>query len=69
MKIAVLGAGSIGTLIAAKLASSKLAQVLVHTRGEHAAKLALDGICITGHQELKISPDDYEISIADVMTK
>ena len=68
MKIAVLGAGSIGTLIAGKLANSKLAEVLVHARGEHAAKLALDGIYITGHQELKISPDDYEISIADVMT-
>lgn len=68
MNIAVLGAGSIGTLIAGKLAHSKLAKVLVHARGEHAAKLALDGISITGHQELKISPDDYEISIADVMT-
>ena len=68
MKIAVLGAGSIGTLIAGKLANSKLAEVLVHARGEHAAKLALDGIYITGHQELKIPPDDYQISIADVMT-
>jgi 2-dehydropantoate 2-reductase len=68
MKIAVLGAGSIGTLIAGKLANSKLAEVLVHARGEHAAKLALDGIYITGHQELKIPPDDYQTSIADVMT-
>ena len=67
MKIAVLGAGSIGTLIAAKLVNSKLADVLVHARGEHAAKLALDGISITGHQELEISADDYEISIAGVM--
>ncbi len=67
MKIAILGAGSIGSLIAAKLAVSKLAHVLVHARGEHAAKLALDGITITGHQELKISPDAYEISIDDVM--
>ena len=28
----------------------------------------MDGIYITCHQELKISPGDYEISIADVMT-
>ena len=39
MRIAVLGAGSIGCLIAAKLVEAGH-EVLVHARGEHGAMLA-----------------------------
>ena len=40
MRIAVLGAGAIGSLIAAKLVEAGY-DVLVHARGEHGAVLAL----------------------------
>ena len=41
MRIAVVGAGAIGSLIAAKLVESGN-EVLVHTRGSHGAELALN---------------------------
>ena len=43
MRIAVLGAGSIGCLIAAKLVEAGH-DVLVHARGEHGAILAISGL-------------------------
>ena len=43
MRIAVLGAGSIGCLVAAKLVESGH-DVLVHARGEHGAMLAASGL-------------------------
>ena len=41
MNIAVLGAGNIGTLIAAKLAINGATELFIHGRGEHAANLSL----------------------------
>ena len=46
MRIAVIGAGAIGSLIAAKV--SGICEVLVHTRGSHGAELALNGLEIDG---------------------
>ena len=53
MRIAVLGAGSIGCLIAAKLVRDGH-DVLVHARGEHGATLAIRGLKITGAWDVQI---------------
>ena len=66
MKIAILGAGSIGTLIAGKLIQSSLAEVLLHCRGDHAAKLAIDGIIVKGVEDFTIEPDKFHLSIQDI---
>ena len=52
MRIAVLGAGSIGCLIAAKLVRDGH-DVLVHARGEHGATLAVKGLKITGEWDVE----------------
>lgn len=62
MRIAVLGAGSIGCLIAAKLVDSGH-DVLVHARGEHGATLAVNGLIITGEWNKKIDPEDWTVSL------
>ena len=66
MKLAVLGAGNIGTLIGAKLSQVKGAKVLIHARGEHAASLALHGIKMKGVENLDVPNDQFDLSIADV---
>ncbi|MDP6869193.1 MAG: 2-dehydropantoate 2-reductase [Candidatus Poseidoniaceae archaeon] len=65
MRIGVLGAGSIGGLIAAKLVQ-KGYEVLVHSRGEHGAMLAANGMKIRGHWEYEINPDDWIVSLEEV---
>ena len=62
MRIAVLGAGSIGCLIAAKLVKDGH-DVLVHARGEHGATLAVSGLKIIGQWEVKIKPKDWTVSL------
>ena len=62
MRIAVLGAGSIGCLIAAKLVKSGH-DVLVHSRGEHGAVLAVQGLQVTGIWECTITPDEWTVSL------
>ena len=62
MRIAVLGAGSIGCLVAAKLVESGH-DVLVHARGEHGAMLAVSGLEITGLWNYSVSPDQWTVSL------
>ncbi len=62
MRVGVLGAGSIGCLVAAKLVDAGY-DVLVHARGEHGATLALSGLEISGLWEKKISPDQWVVSL------
>ena len=64
MNIAVLGAGNIGTLIAAKLAINDATEVFIHGRGEHAANLAINGITIAGIENFTLKPNQYHISLA-----
>ena len=66
MKLAVLGAGNIGTLVGAKLSQVEGAKVLIHARGEHAASLALNGIKMNGIETLDVPNDKFDLSIADV---
>ena len=56
MRIAVLGAGSIGCLIAAKLVEAGH-DILVHARGEHGAVLAVAGLQISGLWDTHIQPE------------
>lgn len=62
MRIAVLGAGSIGCLVAAKLVESGH-DVLVHARGEHGAMLAVSGLEVTGLWDYSISPEQWTVSL------
>ena len=62
MRIAVLGAGSIGCLIAAKLVRDGH-DVLVHARGEHGATLAVRGLKIIGEWDVQINPDEWTVSL------
>ena len=62
MRIAVLGAGSIGSLVAAKLVDAGY-EVLVHARGEHGAMLAISGLEISGEWQTRISPDKWTVSL------
>ena len=62
MRIAVLGAGSIGCLIAAKLVEAGH-DVLVHARGEHGAVLALSGLNISGVWDFQILPNQWTVSL------
>ena len=62
MRVCVLGAGSIGCLVAAKLVEAGY-DVLVHARGEHGATLALSGLEVSGLWETKISPDQWTVSL------
>ena len=65
MRIAVVGTGAIGSLIAAKLVDEGH-EVLVHARGEHGAELALNGLEITGEWNKKITPDDWFVSLEEI---
>ena len=62
MRIAVLGAGSIGCLIAAKLVEA-CHDVLVHARGEHGAVLALSGLNVSGIWDFQIQPNQWTVSL------
>ena len=62
MRIAVLGAGSIGCLIAAKLVEAGH-DVLVHARGEHGAVLALSGLNVSGVWDFQILPNQWTVSL------
>ena len=62
MRVAVLGAGAIGSLIAAKLVVAGY-DVLVHARGDHGATLAVSGLEVSGHPDLSINSKDWTVSL------
>ena len=62
MRIAVLGAGSIGCLVAAKLVDAGH-DVLVHARGDHGAVLAVSGLQVTGLWSYSVPPDKWLVSL------
>ncbi|MBT6644319.1 MAG: hypothetical protein HOB52_00765, partial [Euryarchaeota archaeon] len=55
MKIAILGAGAIGTVIAGSLASIPNVELLLSSRGEQALALMTTGLKLTGVVEKEIS--------------
>ena len=66
MNIAILGAGSMGSLIAAKISNFGIRNLLVHARGEHGSVIALNGIKLRGEEELSVSNDGMIISLDEV---
>ncbi|MED6337952.1 MAG: 2-dehydropantoate 2-reductase [Candidatus Thermoplasmatota archaeon] len=62
MRIAVLGAGSIGCLVAAKLVESGQ-DVIVHAKGEHGAILAVNGLKVAGQWDFSVGRDDWTVSL------
>ena len=66
MNIAILGAGSIGSLIAAKISKFGVGKLLIHARGEHGSTIALNGIKIQGEENFTISNDDIIVSLDEV---
>lgn len=66
LNIAVLGAGSIGSLIAAKIAKYGVDNILIHARGEHGSAMALNGIEVTGKESFRVKNDSMIISLEEV---
>ncbi len=64
MRIAILGAGSIGCLIAAKLVQAGH-DVLVHARGEHGAMLAISGLKVSGIWDYVVNPNQWTVSLEE----
>jgi 2-dehydropantoate 2-reductase len=65
MRIAVLGAGAIGGLVAAHLVTSGY-EVLVHSRGEHGARMAVEGLNISGEMSFSIAAQDWLVTLDEV---
>ena len=65
LKLAIVGAGAIGSLVAAKLVESGH-EVLVHARGDHGAEMALNGLEINGFWIRKITPAEWFVSLDEV---
>ena len=63
MKIAVLGLGSIGSLVAGMLSSLDSNEVFIHGRGEHIAEIASSGLNIKGFQTAFVSKEKFTYSI------
>lgn len=66
MNIAIVGAGSIGGLFAAKLSNSGVENLLVHSRGTMGEAFVGSGIHITGLDSINIPVSKYFPSIAEV---
>jgi 2-dehydropantoate 2-reductase len=66
MRIAVLGAGSIGSLYAALLANVEGIELLVHGRGQHGAVMASEGLTIEGQTTSFISNKQVFFSLDEV---
>ena len=64
MRIAVLGVGAIGSLVAAKLIDSGY-DVLVHAKGEHGAMLAINGLDVKGKWDCHIDSQDWTVTLEE----
>ena len=65
MRVGVLGAGSIGGLVSAKLVDAGH-DLLLHSRGDHGAVLATKGLRITGEWDYQVDGDDWIVSLDEV---
>ena len=63
MKIAVLGLGSIGSLVAGMLSSLDSNEIFIHGRGEHIAQIASSGLHIKGFQAEFVPKEKFIYSI------
>jgi len=66
LNVAVLGAGSIGSLIAAKICQYGVENLLIHARGEHGSAMALNGIEVRGQDSFIIKDKSMIVSLDEV---
>lgn len=66
MRVAVLGAGSLGSLIAAQLCQVAPVQLLVHAKGEHGAMMVANGLEIQGEVSLQVDRDQALFTLDEV---
>ena len=66
MRVAVLGAGSLGSLLAGMLAQVQTADVLIHGKGEHGAMMVAKGLHIEGEATFHISQDAALFTLEEV---
>ena len=66
MRIAVLGAGSLGSLFAGLLAQHPDVKLLVHGKGDHGAMMVANGLEIQGEANMVISPDQAMFTLDEV---
>ena len=66
LNVAILGAGSIGSLIAAKISNNCVDNILIHARGEHGSAMALNGIEVEGLDSFTIKDESMIISLDEV---
>lgn len=64
MRIGIVGVGSIGSLIAGRLAPTSC-DLLLYGRGLHAAHLTVEGLSISGVQEASILSQQWEILLEE----
>jgi 2-dehydropantoate 2-reductase len=72
MKIAIVGAGAMGSLLAAFLSKSKEEVWILHRHKEHVDMIAQRGIAVTGisgnwQAKVKITSDPQDIGVADLL--
>ncbi len=66
MRIAIVGAGSIGSLYAALLSKVEGVELLVHARGQHGAVMASQGLTIEGEASMHVSNERVFFSLDEV---
>tara|TARA_B110000444_G_scaffold73820_1_gene69436 strand:+ start:4638 stop:5573 length:936 start_codon:yes stop_codon:yes gene_type:complete len=66
MRVAVLGAGSLGSLYAALLSRVDDVELLIHSQGNHGAHMTADGLHLEGLENQFVSNQDVFFSLEEV---
>ena len=66
MKIAILGAGSLGSLLAGFLAEDSQTELMVHAKGDHGAMMVAKGLKIVGEAEVHIDANQALFTLEEV---
>lgn len=66
MRVAVLGAGSLGSLYAALLSRVNDVELLIHSQGNHGAHMTADGLHLEGLENQFVSNQDVFFSLEEV---
>ena len=66
MNIAILGAGSLGSLLAGLISQAPGVQLMVHGKGEHGAMMVAKGLAIQGKKTLTLDPEQAMFTLEEV---